>query len=214
MAKETKIYLPNYRKPLYFDGIPETKKLLSWEILDGFLQNIVFNRESVGDTDFQITSHILVDFIPIEMLSWGVKSIVASPKQYKLNFAFSMYNLDQASFIKGWYDSFKNYLKEKSSYLVSATNFNETLSKYVERKKATGENSIAELEDITYVDNDNSATLYENVKELMGKFDDIIIISNIKNLDLNLLYDSTEDDVISFPTKKLKLINKYDLKII
>jgi hypothetical protein len=77
-----------------------------------------------------------------------------------------------------------------------------------------GDSAIANFEDVTYVDNDNSKTLYENVKVLMGKFDEIIIISDIKTLDLNLLYDSTEDDVISFPTKKLKLINKYDLKLI
>jgi len=214
MAKENRIYLPKYRKSLYFDGTGEAKKLPDWNTLEAFLENIVFKRESSGDTDFLTINHILIDFVPTSMITWGMKAISSSPKQYKVNFAFSMYNLDQACLVKSWYDSFKPYLKDRASYLISATDFTSTINSYFERKKVPGETAIADFEDITYVDNDNSKTLYDNIKVLMGKFDEIIIISDIKTLDLNLLYTSTEDDVISFPTKKLKLINKYDLKII
>jgi hypothetical protein len=214
MAKENRIYLNSYRKPFYFDKTGETKKLPSWEILEEFLQNIVFKKESSGDTDFLTINHFLIDFIPTSMLTWGMKYVSSSPKQYKINFAFSMYNLDQASLAKSWFDSFKPYLKDRASYLISATDFTTTINNYLERKKVTGDMAIADFEDIIYVDNDDSKTLYDNVKVLMGKFDEIIIISNIKTLDLNLLYSSSEDDIISFPTKKLKLINKYDLKII
>jgi len=214
MAKENRIYLPKYRKSLYFDGTGEAKKLPDWNTLEAFLENIVFKRESSGDTDFLAIDHFLIDFVPTSMITLGMKYVVGSPKQYKINFAFSMYDLDQSCLLKGWYDSFKPYLKDRASYLISAINFTSTINNYFERKKGAGDSAIANFEDVTYVDNDNSKTLYENIKVLMGKFDEIIIISDIKTLDLNLLYSSTEDDVISFPTKKLKLINKYDLKLI